>query len=378
MLIAQVGFAYDDDLADAEALLSRYTTLAGWAEALAAAGVPSAVVHRFHRREEFTRGGVQYFFRPFGLNRALNRLGPDVVHVNGLNFPMQTWRCRRVLNAEASLIVQDHASAAPPEAANASAAVRDAIRRRAMRAADGLFFTAASQADAWRRRGFIAGEQPVYEVLEASSGLRPIGRDQARAETGIDGDPALLWVGRLDANKSPLTILAGVERAIAQLPGLTLTLVYGSGDLEAEVASRVAQSPTLSARVRLAGRVPHERLAAFYSAADLFALGSHHEGSGYALLEACACGLVPIVTDIPAFRAITANQTIGVLWPADDSEAFAAALVSAAAADRAAARARVREHFERALSWPAVARQAIAAYQDAASRRRARANGVVN
>jgi glycosyltransferase involved in cell wall biosynthesis len=130
--------------------------------------------------------------------------------------------------------------------------------------------------------------------------------------------------------------------------------------------------------VRLAGRVPHDQIAAFYSAADLFTLGSHHDGSGDALVEACACGLVPIVTDIPSFRAMTRDGTIGALWPVDDGNAVAAALAAAARIDRAQARERVQRHFDRALSWPAIAHRAMAAYDDVASRRRARASGVVN
>jgi glycosyltransferase involved in cell wall biosynthesis len=247
-----------------------------------------------------------------------------------------------------------------------------------MRAIDGFLFTAAAQAEAWRERQLITGDQPVYEVLEGSTGMRPIERDRARVITGIAGDPAVLWVGRLDANKSPLTILDGVERAIRELPGLTLTMIYAAGDLEQVVRTRIARTPALSRRVRLAGRVAHDGLAAFYSAADLFTIGSHHEGSGYALVEACACGLVPIVTDIPSFRTMTRGGAIGALWPVDDAAALAAAWVAAAAAEREPAREHVQQHFDRELSWPAIARRALAAYDDAASRRRARASGVVN
>src|SRR5437588_322062 len=210
MLVTQIGFAYDDDLVDVDALLARYRTLAGWAEALAAAGAQSTVVHRFHRAEELARAGVRSIIRAVGPNRAI---------------------------------------------------------------------------------------------------------------AAIAGDPAVLWVGRLDANKSPLTILDGIDRAARELPALTLTMVYGAGDLEDAVRSRVSGSPWLSAHVRLAGSVRHEELAAFYSAADLFTIGSHREGSGYALVEACACGLVPVVTDIPSFRAMTRDGTIGALWPVDDGAA---------------------------------------------------------
>ena len=41
------------------------------------------------------------------------------------------------------------------------------------------------------------------------------------------------------------------------------------------------------------------RVEELMRAADIFTLGSHREGSGYALTEALACGLPPVVTDIP-------------------------------------------------------------------------------
>src|SRR5205814_7581770 len=102
----------------------------------------------------------------------------------------------------------------------------------------------------------------------------------ARAETGLTGSPAILWVGRLNANKDPLTALEGFERALADLPEATLTMIYGTAELIDEVRGWIARSSSLSERVRLLGAVGHERMAAFHSAADLFLVGSHHEGSG--------------------------------------------------------------------------------------------------
>jgi len=43
-------------------------------------------------------------------------------------------------------------------------------------------------------------------------------------------------------------------------------------------------------------------MASFYSAADLFVVGSHHEGSGYALMERARADSIPVVTGIPTFR----------------------------------------------------------------------------
>jgi glycosyltransferase involved in cell wall biosynthesis len=370
MHVAQIGFTYDDDLSDAEALLARCHTLVGWAEALAEAGVQSSVVHRFRRNVDLQRNGVEYRFRAIGLHRAIDELAPDIVHVNGLGFPMQTWRCRRRLSPATTLIVQDHASGEPRVGASPARRLHDAIRRRAMRSVDAFFFVADVQADPWRRHGLIEFVQPVYEVMEASTWFRPMARQPARAMTGIDGEPALLWVGRLNANKDPITVLDGFDRVLREFPSASLTMLSGAGDLEREVRERIAASPRLAPNVTLAGSVPRDRLPAFYSAADLFVLGSHHEGSGYALIEACACGAVPVVTDIPAFRVITRSGAIGALWPTGDSGAFATALreaILASGSDQV--RERVKRHFDEVLSWRAVADRAVRSYRDAAARR---------
>src|SRR5262249_52028463 len=151
----------------------------------------------------------------------------------------------------------------------------------------------------WIEAGFADSPRRVHTVMEASTTFRALSRDAARIESGVDGRPAVLWVGRLNANKDPLTVLEGFERALPQLGEATLTMIYSTGELHGEVSDRIQRSAALRRRVRLLGGLPHQRLRAFFSAADLFVLGSHHEGSGYSLLEACACGAIPVVTDIP-------------------------------------------------------------------------------
>ena len=47
-----------------------------------------------------------------------------------------------------------------------------------------------------------------------------------------------------------------------------------------------------------------------YAAADVFVLGSRHEAASFALIEALAFGVTPVVSDIPAFRALTAAREV--------------------------------------------------------------------
>jgi glycosyltransferase involved in cell wall biosynthesis len=187
----------------------------------------------------------------------------------------------------------------------------------------------------------------------------------------------LLWVGRLDANKDPLTILDAFERALVRLPGAALTMVFGEGALLPRVRARIAASRALEGKVELAGLLPRDALPALYARADLFVLGSHHEGSGYALIEALAFGVTPVVTDIPSFRALTAGGTLGALFPVGDAEACARAIVRLALSDEAQKQARRKEiaaHFARALGWPALGARVSSIYRAAANERVSRAD----
>jgi glycosyltransferase involved in cell wall biosynthesis len=99
-------------------------------------------------------------------------------------------------------------------------------------------------------------------------------------------------------------------------------------------------------------------------AADLLIQASHNEGSGYAVIEAIACGTAPVVTDIPSFRVLTGEGGAGGLSPIGDAAAMAASLGQWAAVPAADRRARVRDHFERNLSFHAIGARWRAIYQD--------------
>jgi glycosyltransferase involved in cell wall biosynthesis len=216
-------------------------------------------------------------------------------------------------------------------------------------------------------------EDRVHAVLEASTAMRPIDRAHAREVTGLAGGPALLWVGRLNHNKDPLTVVNGFARALDALPSAaTLSLVFGDGTLLPEVRRRIDADARLAGRVRLVGERPRDELAAWYSAADLFVLGSHHEALGYAALEACACGLTPLITDIAPFRAITGDGAIGLLWTPGDAGACARAIVTASRRDLEQERSAVAAHFDAHLSWRATGARALGIYERVAREARAR------
>lgn len=345
-----------------EQLLESWPTLVDIAEAVQRAGAEVTVLQSFHRDLEIVARNVRYRFvrepalpgratglMPSRLARAARASMPDIIHVNGLDFGRHIAALCRV---GPPVLVQDHASRAD---------TRDAGRRRGLRDVSGAAFTASAQAEPFLAKGWLRADMPVFAVPESSTRFCAGDREVARARCGISGDPAVLWVGRLDANKDPMTILRAIEMAARALPGLQLWCCFddrrGLSPLLPQLRSLVSASPDLAGRVHLLGRVPHADVETLCRAADFFMLASHHEGSGYALIEAMACGATPIVSDIPSFRQLTANGTVGALIPAGDPALFAQALVELAGRDRAVLRERTIGHFINTLSFDRVGAQ---------------------
>jgi len=60
--------------------------------------------------------------------------------------------------------------------------------------------------------------------------------------------------------------------------------------------------------------------------ADIFCLPSYREGVPNALLEACACGIPIVTTDVPGCRDVVTHELNGLLVPPRDSQALANAM----------------------------------------------------
>ena len=379
--VAVANCVFDADVQDPEQLLERYHAMTGWAEAVAAAGAGAViVVQRFGREAVVRRGPVEYRFVVDGgaatpppwflgaqLGRAVVALRPDVVHVHGLIFPAAVWSLRLLLPREAAIVVQDHGGFQLARLGLAERA-KQLLVAAGLSAADGFMFTTREQATPWRRARIIRAHHAVYEVPESSTdmGSWPVA---AGDEGALPGRPAILSVARLDANKDPLTVLEGFARAAEALPGAALTMVYGDDALLPAVNAWLRAHPGLNARIHLRGRVARQALAGLYRSADIFAIGSHREVACFSLIEALSCGVTPVVTDIPAFRAITGGR-VGALFPPGDAAELGRALRALADGDRSLRRQAAREHFERELSWPVVGARALAAYRAAAEGRR--------
>lgn len=332
-------------------LLEAWPTLTRVARAAISqqVSVTVAVPHRVS--ETIQHDGVEVRFTPDV--RALVRAhAPDILHVHGLAFAGAA--PRRVLPANTRVVVQDHGGGLPSR-------WRRAGLWWSLRDVRGALFTAREQADPYR--SVLPRDARVFEVLESSSTFTAGDQDQARAATGLHGNPCVLWVGRLNRNKDPFTALDAIKLAAVELPGLQFWCYYSEADLLPQIRDRVSADPVLRDRVHLMGRVPHVQIQSLARAADFFLSASHSEGSGYAVIEGLACGLTPVLTNIPSFRRITGNGAVGALVPLSDAAAMSRALVRLARQPADERRAAVLAHFREHVSFDAVGRQLRQAYE---------------
>ena len=381
MHVVQISFFVDLQRRSPETLLRDWFPLVDVAVAVASAGERITVVQASMVPGTVVRSGVTFHFvapeaadvplTRSGAFRALLRdLAPDVLHVHGLGFAREV-RELHELEPGMPILLQDHADRVPRF-------WRRSAWRSGAAAASAMLFCARAQAEPFRRARLVPPNAEIFEIPELTSSFAPGDAAAARAATGLHGDPAILWVGHLDANKDPLTVLEGVSAAARDLPNLQLWCCYGTSPLLAAVEARIARNAMLNARVHLLGRVPHERVEQLMRAADLFVLGSHREGGSSALVEAMATGVTPVVTDIPSSRVLTGNGAVGALWPCGDWRALGTALHRCAAMRGPATRARVRAHFDAHLSSAAVGRKLAAAYAGLIERRAPAAASVVS
>jgi len=364
---AQLSFFVDPEGRSATQLLDVWPTLVDVAEAASRAGVRVSVVQASQHADTARRGDTLFHFLPFGDSKSgsgkasplaalLRALAPDVLHVHGLGFPRELLALKSSISG-IPIIVQDHASR-PPRLWHRRA------WRRALAGVDGVAFCSARQAEPFLSARVIDARSRLYEIPESTTRFEPGDREEARRATGLDGEPCVLWVGHLDSNKDPLTVLAGVRHALRSWPRLRLYCCFGQAPLMRAVRRQIAKDPQLRAAVHLIGFRPHEEIEQLMRAADMFVLGSHREGSGYSLIEALACGLPPIVTDIPSFRTLTGAGRVGALWPCGDAQALAAALQSLAQRASPQLRAAVRAHFESELGFEALGMKLASMYRD--------------
>lgn len=217
-------------------------------------------------------------------------------------------------------------------------------------------------------------EAPVHVVTAGcdTDFFRPVRvhAEGVRRRYGIaPGRAIVLTVGRLVERKGHATVLAAMERVEG-----AHWVVVGDGGMRKGLLEAVARSPVRE-RFSLLRQVPDEDLLELYNACSVFVLTPEErraqgrvdsEGFGLVLQEAGACGKAVVASDLSGCRDAVVDGATGLLVPAGDVIAVAAAirnlLDDPALAERLGTAARMM--VQGAGGWGRFAEQTMGHYQE--------------
>ena len=199
-------------------------------------------------------------------------------------------------------------------------------------------------------------------------------RRALRAELGLPVESTVvLFVGFFSKEKCPDLLFDAWSRLAAGGEGSSVLVFVGATrsryyEVDESLAAGIrARASRLGLDARLVFVEETREIEKYHRAADIFVLPSVREGLPNALLEAMACGVGCIATQLDGVTdALIAHEDSGILVPPRDAAALEAAIARLVSRpDIAAAMgARARERVERDFSLTRTAREYLAAYQE--------------
>lgn len=137
--------------------------------------------------------------------------------------------------------------------------------------------------------------------------------------------PRVLYVGRVDPEKSIENVMEAFALASKSLPNAELMIV-GDGTAR-EGLEKLAKEKGIEDKVRFLGRVMPPDLYEIYKTGTVFATASETETQGIVLIEAAATGLPLIAVDAGAVRELCQNKKNGILLKPGKIQQMANAMV---------------------------------------------------
>jgi len=248
---------------------------------------------------------------------------------------LNAWRARRVLSRIRPALVHAH------YASGYGTLARLAGRRPCLLSVWGSDVTDFPTRSSLRRRLLTRNLRWPDRVAATSQALRDHAEAVVRTEAAIAITPfgvdCEAFRPAVEPRSGPLTL--GTVKALAPQYGIDVLvrafriivsecaepvklLIVGGGPEEARLRSQVAASG-LTGAVEFAGAVPHAEVPGRLRRLDLFFCLSRWESFGVAAVEASACSLPVIVSDVGGLPEVVRDGRTGYVVPKDDARAAA-------------------------------------------------------
>jgi glycosyltransferase involved in cell wall biosynthesis len=125
-------------------------------------------------------------------------------------------------------------------------------------------------------------------------------------------------------------VLARAFVKVAQQRKDASLLLLGAGS-QAQTIRQILMNGGVLERVQFGGQISQTDMPRWMRMADLYISTSHVDGSSVSLMEALACGLPALVSDIPANKEWVSEGINGWLFPDGDAETLAEKILAVSA-----------------------------------------------
>lgn len=151
-----------------------------------------------------------------------------------------------------------------------------------------------------------------------------VATDDMRRQWRIVQGPVVSIIARLSDVKGHEYLIRAFDLVVKRIPDAQL-LIVGEGKTE-QALHRLVGQLGIAKSVIFVRSVDDTR--AVLSISDVFVMPSLQEGLGLALMEAMACGVASVASNIGGLKALIQDQKTGLLVEPKDVQALAGAIVS--------------------------------------------------
>jgi len=156
----------------------------------------------------------------------------------------------------------------------------------------------------------------------------PYSKEECRKKLELPGDKKIvLYFGYLSPYKGPDVLIKALPKIMEEVPDILLVFA-GRGVMRKEL-EELSVKLGVKKNVKFTGFVEERLKLLYYKAADVFCLPSMMKTECYplAILEAMACGLPIVASDMGGIPDAVKSGENGLLAPPKDSEALAEAII---------------------------------------------------
>ncbi|GAB4373781.1 MAG: O-antigen biosynthesis protein WlbH [Calditrichia bacterium] len=202
------------------------------------------------------------------------------------------------------------------------------LTRYALRRADAV---TANSNYVLERAGALGALPRVSQVIQFGIDLKIFKEkpsEELRNKLNIPQNSPVIFSPRL---MKPIynieTIIEALAGVVKRYPGVVLLLIQYPVNSYSEKIKSMVSALNLDNNIRWVGKIPLEKMPLYYSLATVTLSIPFSDSAAVSVLEAMACGSIPIVSDLPALREIVTEAQNGFLVPSQDPDALAKRII---------------------------------------------------